>query len=141
MASATRGSRRTLRSFWRPLAELKVTCSPSKSHHTGVTCGRPSGMRVPKLAKAFFWKRSRYFSGMTFDIAGSFLKLSLLDRSDYRCADAVSCNTVILTRLATGDSDWAFKLRPDIMFKFFFQNCCGAREGRGCALSNLRKTS
>ena len=26
---ATRGSRRTLRSFWRPLAELKMICSPS----------------------------------------------------------------------------------------------------------------
>src|SRR5579863_8415378 len=70
-ASDTRGSRRTLRSFWRPLAELKMTCSPSKSHHTGVTCGRPSGIRVPRLAKARFWKRSRYFSGMTCDIRAS----------------------------------------------------------------------
>src|SRR5579863_9974830 len=64
-ASDTRGSRRTLRSFWRPLAELKMTCSPSKSHHTGVTCGLPSGMSVPRLANARFWNRSRYFSGMT----------------------------------------------------------------------------
>ena len=28
------------------------------------TCGRPSGMRVPKLAKARFSNRSRYFSGI-----------------------------------------------------------------------------
>src|SRR5215467_11781611 len=66
---ATRGSRRTFLSFCRPRAELKITCSPSKSHHTGVTCGRPSGIRVPRLAKAFFWKRSRYFSGITLDMA------------------------------------------------------------------------
>src|SRR6266513_3170746 len=68
MASATRASRRMLRSFWRPFAEFTMTCSPSKSTHTGVTCGRPSGMIVPRLAKAFFWKRSRYFSGITVDI-------------------------------------------------------------------------
>src|SRR6266576_2304993 len=84
MARDTRGSRRTLRSFWRPRAELKITCWPSKSHHTGVTCGRPSGISVPRLAKAGFWKRSRYFSGITLDIASS-----LLDRficvPDYRC--------------------------------------------------------
>src|SRR5208337_1400985 len=85
MARATRGSRRTLRSFWRPLAELKMTCWPSKSHHTGVTCGRPSGMRVPRLAKARFWKRSAYFSGITLDIADSpGLRDSLLN---YGCPD------------------------------------------------------
>src|SRR5580658_8069314 len=68
MASETRGSRRTLRSFWRPLAELNSTCSPSKSTHTGVTCGRPSGIRVPRLAKARLVNKSRYFSGITADI-------------------------------------------------------------------------
>src|ERR1700680_3941815 len=51
-----------LRSFTRPLAELTSTCLPSKSHHTGVTCGCPSGIRVPRLANAFFLNRSRYFS-------------------------------------------------------------------------------
>jgi hypothetical protein len=55
----------------RPLAELKMTCSPSKSTHTGVTCGRPSGINVPRLAKARFWNRSRYFSGITCDIRAS----------------------------------------------------------------------
>src|ERR1700685_753838 len=71
MARATRGLRRTFLSFCRPFAELKMTCSPSKSHHTGVTCGRPSGINVPRLAKARFLNRSRYFSGITCDIRAS----------------------------------------------------------------------
>src|SRR5580704_17868165 len=70
-ARETRGSRRTLRSFWRPLAELKMTCSPWKSIQTGVTCGRPSGISVPSEAKARFVKRSRYFSGIDGDIGFS----------------------------------------------------------------------
>src|SRR5712692_3889289 len=64
IAMATRGSRRTLRSFCRPLAELKITKSPSRSHHTGVTCGWPSGISVPRLAKARLLNRSRYLSGI-----------------------------------------------------------------------------
>src|SRR5713226_1875937 len=68
IAKDTRGSRRTLRSFCRPLAELKITCWPSKSTQTGVTCGLPSGINVPRLAKARFWNKSAYFSGMTSDI-------------------------------------------------------------------------
>src|SRR5437667_2670613 len=72
-ASATRGSRRMFLSFWRPLAELTMTWSPSKSHHTGVTCGLPSGMSVPRLAKARFENRSRYLSGMA--MSSSLLEL------------------------------------------------------------------
>src|SRR5438045_1178793 len=71
MATETRGSRLTFLSFCRPRAELKMTWSPSKSHQTGVTCGRPSGMRVARLAKARFWKRSLYFSGMACDMNSS----------------------------------------------------------------------
>src|SRR5450631_3229035 len=81
MASDTRGSRRTLRSFCRPLAELKITWSPSRSTHTGVTWGRPSGMSVPRLAKARLLKRSRYFSGMACDIAPPGISIP---RRDYR---------------------------------------------------------
>src|SRR5579863_1450924 len=64
IASETRGSRRTLRSFWRPLAELKMAYWPSKSIQTGVTCGLPSGISVPRLAKARLENKSRYFSGI-----------------------------------------------------------------------------
>src|SRR6266700_1791078 len=64
MASATRGSRRMFLSFCRPLAELTMTRSPSRSHQTGVTCGWPSGISVPRLAKARLLNRSRYLSGI-----------------------------------------------------------------------------
>src|SRR5579864_2125399 len=67
-ARATRGSRRIFLSFCLPLAEFTITCSPSESHQTGVTCGEPSGMSVPRLAKARLVKRSRYLSGMACDM-------------------------------------------------------------------------
>src|SRR5216683_5273681 len=65
----TRGSRRTFLSFTRPFAELKRTCFPSKSTHTGVTCGLPSFISVPRFPKACFSNRSKYFSGITSLIA------------------------------------------------------------------------
>src|SRR4029078_2883085 len=82
MAIATRGSRRTLRSFCRPLAELKMTCSPSVSHQTGVVCGLPSGLRVVRLANTFLLNRSRNCCGIT---SGIFTFLRCLNRSwNYR---------------------------------------------------------
>src|SRR5712691_10495041 len=71
MATATRASRRRLRSFWRPRAELTRTCCPSKSTHTGVTCGLPSGISVARFPNAGLRKRSRYFSGMRSAIMSS----------------------------------------------------------------------
>src|SRR5579864_3184246 len=73
IASATRGSRRMFLSFCLPLAEFTITCSPSKSHQTGVTCGEPSGMSVPRLAKARLVNRSRYLSGIACDMNPSLL--------------------------------------------------------------------
>src|SRR5262245_47423587 len=37
------------------------TWRPSKSTHTGVTCGLPSGPTVARCAKPFFSNRSLYF--------------------------------------------------------------------------------
>src|SRR5207249_2596952 len=64
MESATRGSRAKFFTLTRPCAVLKRTCVPSKSTHTGVTCGAPSAPTVARCAKAFFVKRSRYCSGI-----------------------------------------------------------------------------
>src|SRR2546423_1697423 len=72
---ATRGSRRILLSFWRPRAVFTRTRSPSRSTHTGVTCGLPSGMSVARLANARFVKRSRYLSGIDCDKSSSLLEL------------------------------------------------------------------
>src|SRR5439155_865856 len=41
MESATRGLRARFLTLTRPCAVLKRTCVPSKSTHTGVTCGAP----------------------------------------------------------------------------------------------------
>src|SRR5690606_42005689 len=65
MASATRGSRRMFRSFSRPLAVFTTTCSPCRSHHTGVTCGLPSDMRVVRNANVGFVNRSRNSEGIS----------------------------------------------------------------------------
>src|SRR5690606_27549280 len=65
MASATRGSRRMFRSFSRPLAVFTTTCSPCRSHHTGVTCGLPSDMRVVRNANDGFVNRSRNSEGIS----------------------------------------------------------------------------
>src|SRR5947207_310482 len=62
MESATRGLRARFLTLTRPFAVLKRTCVPSKSTHTGVTCGAPSGPAVARCANAFFVKRSRYCS-------------------------------------------------------------------------------
>src|SRR2546428_1854612 len=62
--SATRGSRARFLTLTRPFAVLKRTCVPSKSTHTGVTCGAPAGPTVARCANAFFVKRSRYCSGI-----------------------------------------------------------------------------
>src|SRR6185503_11648206 len=59
-------------SFCRPRAEFTKTCLPSKSTHTGVTCGVPSGIIVARFAKAFLSNKSLYFSGITSAIAFSF---------------------------------------------------------------------
>src|SRR5438552_4045014 len=64
MESATRGLRARFLTLTRPFAVLKRTCVPSKSTHTGVTCGAPSGPTVASCANAFFVKRSRYCSGI-----------------------------------------------------------------------------
>src|SRR5437773_6614955 len=64
MESATRGLRAKFFTLTRPCAVLKRTCVPSKSTHTGVTCGAPSAPTVARCAKAFFVKRSRYCSGI-----------------------------------------------------------------------------
>src|SRR3954464_4821313 len=72
---ATRGSRRMFLSFWRPRAVFTSTRSPSKSTHTGVTCGLPSGMTVARLANARLVKRSRYLSGIDCDMSSSLLEL------------------------------------------------------------------
>src|SRR5947209_15620690 len=81
IASATRGSRRMFLSFCRPLAVFTMTKSPSMSHHTGVTWGEPSGIRVPRLAKARLPKRSRYLSGIDCDMSSSLLepRLRIID--------------------------------------------------------------
>src|SRR5579872_368883 len=75
LAIATRGSRRIFLSFWRPRAVFTSTRSPSRSTHTGVTCGLPSGMSVARLANARLVKRSRYLSGMDCDMSSSLLEL------------------------------------------------------------------
>src|SRR3954469_9135335 len=72
---ATRGSRRIFLSFCLPRAVFTSTRSPSKSTHTGVTCGLPSGMSVARLANARFVKRSRYLSGIDCDKSSSLLEL------------------------------------------------------------------
>src|SRR2546422_4136771 len=64
MESATRGLRARFLTLTRPFAVLKRTCVPSKSTHTGVTCGAPSEPTVATCANAFFVKRSRYCSGI-----------------------------------------------------------------------------
>src|SRR5215831_18329467 len=53
------------RSLTRPFAELKRTCVPSKSTHTGVTCGLPSFISVPRFPKACFSSRSAWVCGIT----------------------------------------------------------------------------
>ena len=45
---ATRGSLRMLRSFVRPVAVFTRIVSPSRSIHTGETCGEPSGSSVAR---------------------------------------------------------------------------------------------
>src|SRR5271163_4927322 len=73
----TRGSRRMLRSLARPFAEFTTRRPSSRSIHTGVTWGLPSGMSVPRLPKAGFWNRSRYFSGIVADtMLSSFSRVS-----------------------------------------------------------------
>ena len=67
-----------LRSFWRLRTELNQTQSSSRSHHTGVTYGPPSGISVAKWAKVGLLNRSRYFSGMAADMTGSFQLLLFL---------------------------------------------------------------
>src|SRR5574338_1394421 len=64
MARATAGLRRRFLSLRRPLAVLNRTWVPSKSPHTGVTCGVPSVFTVARLAKAFFCRMSLNPSGM-----------------------------------------------------------------------------
>src|SRR5207245_11002643 len=61
---AAGGSRARFLTLTRPFAVLKRTCVPSKSIHTGVTCGAPSEPTVARCANAFFVKRSRYCSGI-----------------------------------------------------------------------------
>src|ERR671935_2962722 len=46
-----RGSRSRFRGFARPAAVLKSTFSPSQSIQTIVSCGEPSGLTVPTVAK------------------------------------------------------------------------------------------
>src|SRR3954471_15426669 len=46
MLSATRGSRRMLRTFWKPSTVLTSTCSPSVSAQVWVSWGEPSGLVV-----------------------------------------------------------------------------------------------
>src|SRR3970040_542366 len=62
--SATRLLPRLFYSFPPPLAELTRICVPSKSHHTGVTCGEPSAISVARCAKATLVKRSLNCSGI-----------------------------------------------------------------------------
>src|SRR3972149_2161196 len=62
--SAPRLLRRMFLSFTRPLAELTRICVPSKSHHTGVTCGEPLAISVARCAKATLVKRSLNCSGI-----------------------------------------------------------------------------
>src|SRR5213593_2165554 len=57
IARATTRRSRMFRSLTRPRAELIRTWLPSQSNQTGVTWGVPSGMIVPRLAKAFFPSR------------------------------------------------------------------------------------
>src|ERR1700723_1596175 len=139
---ATRGSRRTFLSFWRPLAELKMMCSPSKSHHTGVTCGLPLGIRVPRLAKARFWKRSRYFSGMTSGIRpprGRTMELTEHYRSkgEDRAEFAVAQPTRVFfettdCNLARGED----RMRGKPLF--IFAGLCGATESPAVSERNRR---
>ena len=48
---ATRVSLAAFLSFTRPTAVFTSIVSPSRSTHTGETCGEPSGMRVARKAK------------------------------------------------------------------------------------------
>src|ERR1700674_3539889 len=64
MSRPTRGSRRMFLSLTRPLAVLITIFWPSNSNQTGATCGLPSGIKVANCAKAFFWSKSWYFSGI-----------------------------------------------------------------------------
>src|SRR5215475_10958546 len=62
---ATRGFRWRFLSFTRPRAVLKRMRSPSRSTHTGVTCGAPSAPTVAMCANAFLpSRRSRKFWGI-----------------------------------------------------------------------------
>src|SRR3989454_10924 len=95
MATATRASRRRLRSFWRPRAELTRTCCPSKSTHTGVTCGLPSGISVARFPNAGLRKRSRNLSGMRSAIMSSVRNFTPWKASSLyhgRCSFPISVN-------------------------------------------------
>src|SRR3974377_151307 len=91
MARAIRRLRRMFLSLTRPLAELMRKCAPSKSNHTGATCGLPSCMMVARFAKAFLVSRSRNFSGMLTAMVPSFSKqLAGLTRMQVRAEAAPS---------------------------------------------------
>src|SRR3990172_10666310 len=67
MASATFAFRFNTLSFTRPRAVLMITCAPSQSNQTGVTCGEPSLSMSARNANAFVSHLSRYraFSGIS----------------------------------------------------------------------------
>src|SRR5262245_27155598 len=78
MESATLLFRRMFLSLTRPLAELTRICDPSRSNQTGVTCGRPSGIKVARWANATLLNRSLYLPGMEAAI------YNLLQKQTYR---------------------------------------------------------
>src|SRR5215207_7334942 len=65
MERAMCGSRSRLRSFWRVLVWLNLTCSPSQPNHTGLFCGSPWGLMVATCATASLSRRSWTLSGIT----------------------------------------------------------------------------
>src|SRR5215218_8222781 len=58
MERAMCGSRSRLRSFWRVLVWLNLTCSPSQPNHTGLFCGSAWGPMVATCATAARSRRS-----------------------------------------------------------------------------------
>src|ERR1700733_13481890 len=70
--TATFGSRSRLRAFFLPLAVLKRTSSPSRSTHSSVIWGEPSGLMVAREARTGRAISSRAFSDRTSAMGRSF---------------------------------------------------------------------
>src|SRR5579864_5570087 len=90
-------------SFTRPSAELNRMWLPSKSTHTGVTCGLPSGITVARLANAGFVNKSAYFSGIFFAINISSVTLNTLSESWMPYAHCVFPRTLVSLVTPKGD--------------------------------------